>query len=356
MATITAAAGGGNWTTGGTWVGGSAPTAADDAVLANTSGNVVVTSGAACRSLNCTGYTGTLSGSQALTIGDASAGAGNVALKLVAGMTLTHTGQVVFTSTSGTQQTIATGGKTIGVGGTLANGAGSSYILSDDLTCSGTVIITHGAWDFNNRNVTAFGIQTNGTNTRSIILGTGTMTLNDSAGWFAASTGLTLNVTGSTIRLTRLTGNQQFAGGGLTYNNVEVELGGIGTLTFTGSSTFARLYNTGTGSRTIAFTAGTTTTLTPASNAFFSSAAGSIVELRSTTIGTAWNLSMASGTLACQYIALKDSAAAGGATFNATNSYDISGNSGWNITAPGGGGGTTAFMSAGSSRIGVRES
>lgn len=60
MAMITAAAGGGNWSVGGTWVGGVAPGTNDDVVLASTSGNVTLDASTAVRSLNATGYTGTL--------------------------------------------------------------------------------------------------------------------------------------------------------------------------------------------------------------------------------------------------------------------------------------------------------
>lgn len=71
-----------------------------------------------------------------LTLGDGTAGAGNVALKLVAGMTYTKvntaTSALVFVSTSATQQTVTTAGKT--TGNTTFSGAGSSYILGDALT------------------------------------------------------------------------------------------------------------------------------------------------------------------------------------------------------------------------------
>jgi hypothetical protein len=120
MATITAAAGGGNWTTGATWTGGSAPTAADDAVLGAGSGNVTVDSGAVCRSLDANAYTGTLTHTAGvtLTIGDATAGASNRALRLGSGMTYTlgnaATSAISFISTSATQQTIDYAGKTHG--------------------------------------------------------------------------------------------------------------------------------------------------------------------------------------------------------------------------------------------------
>lgn len=119
MATITAAAGDGNWSSAATWVGGVVPTAADDVRLASTSGNVTIDAAVSCRSLDCTGYTGTLTHSAVtLTIGDATAGAGNIALKLVSGMTYTlangATSAITFASTAAATQTIDLGGKTVG--------------------------------------------------------------------------------------------------------------------------------------------------------------------------------------------------------------------------------------------------
>src|SRR5688572_13080142 len=157
MATITAAAGGGNWTTGGTWIGGVAPTAADDAVLDVNSGAVVINAGAVARSLDCTGYINVLTHTAGVTLalGDGTAGAGNVALRLASGMTYTlgnaATSAISFISTSATQQTITTGGKTLG-NWTVA-GIGSSYQLTDGVTTSSaaTVTVTAGTLDTNSQ-------------------------------------------------------------------------------------------------------------------------------------------------------------------------------------------------------------
>jgi hypothetical protein len=155
MATITAAAGGGNWTTGATWVGGVAPTAADDAILDATSGNVTITTGAVARSLDCTGYTGTLThaSGNTLALGHSTAGAGNIALKFVAGMTYTlgsATATINFVSTSGTVQAITTASKTIGA--INVNGAGSSYQLTDSMTTNSASIVTLTAGTFDTNN------------------------------------------------------------------------------------------------------------------------------------------------------------------------------------------------------------
>jgi len=86
-----ARAGGGNWNTDATWsttTGGAAdttkPDATDDVFLDANSGNVTIAANSYCRSINCTDYTGTLTqdASTTLYIGDATAGAGNIALKL----------------------------------------------------------------------------------------------------------------------------------------------------------------------------------------------------------------------------------------------------------------------------------
>jgi hypothetical protein len=141
MATRTIANGGGNWTTNGTWVEGTAPTAADDVVATGTSGNVTIDSGAVCRSVNLTNYVGTLTHTAAvtLTVGDATAGASNVAILFVAGMTLTvgaSTSLISLVSSSATQQTVTTGGK--GMPTVAFDGVGGNYILSDNWTSAST--------------------------------------------------------------------------------------------------------------------------------------------------------------------------------------------------------------------------
>lgn len=343
MATITAAAGGGDWTTGGTWVGGVAPTAADDAVLDATSGNVTIDSGAVCRSLDCNGYTGTLTNSSffnSLTIGDGTAGAGNIAMRLSSGMTMAFGsgGGVRFASSSATQQTVICAGKsvgpcTFGYGDTAGN-----YILSDAFAC-GALVLTCGTFSGNGQNVTCSTLTSNvGANTRNITLGSGTWTITSLGAVVAFSaTNLTFSATGSTILISDTGGSvKQFTGGGLTFNVVRIAAGGTGRVQFSDGNTFVKLERSGTGTKNIRFTAGTTTTLTGGEDAFFSGSSGNVWTIDSTSAGSAATISKASGDLVCDYLSLKDSAATGGATFYAgANSTNVSGNSGWAFSGVG---------------------
>ena len=66
-----------------------------------------------------------------------------------------------------------------------------------------------------------------------------------------------------------------------------------------------------------------------------SGTAGNLVTLQSTTSGTQFTLSKASGTVSRDYLSIKDSNATGGATWNAgANSTNVSNNTGWTFPAP----------------------
>lgn len=218
MANLYLKSGGGNWSAAATWSATSAagidnagpPAATTDAIMELASGNVTIDSGAVCRSLDTTSGVGSYGGvitHNAITfnIGDGTAGAGNVALKLNSGLTYTlvnaKTSAITFKSTSATQQTITTGTRTLG--NIVINGAGSSYQTTDNITSSGSFTYTAG---------TTFDTTTN----------SNTITLNGSA------------IT--------------FAGAAKTYYGAA--LTGSGTATVTGANTFTNLNRTGTAANT----------------------------------------------------------------------------------------------------------
>lgn len=210
-ATIVAAAGAaGNWTAGAAWVGGVAPTAADDAQITATTTSLTIDSGAVARSVD---FTGCIAGctithnNATLNIGDGTCGAGNVALKMTSGMTYTLVSgsgsAITFKSTCATQQTITTAGQILG--NIIINGAGNSYQLQDNLTSSGSFTYTAGTtFDTNSK----------------------TMTLNGAA------------IT--------------FAGGSKTY--FELNLTGSGIATVSGTNVFTNFNRTGTSVKTDALT------------------------------------------------------------------------------------------------------
>lgn len=219
------------WSTTSGGAGGAAvPTAADDVFLNAASGSVTVTlsSGNVCRSLNCTGFTGTLShpASTTLTIGDGTAGASNVALLLVSGMTYapaSATKTFTFVSTSATAQTIDSGGKSIG--GLIFNGSGGSWSFNANFqgVIGSTITHTAGTVNINGKTVTVGFYTSTGSGTRVLTMGAGTLSTN----WSGTST-FTVTDTGgsSTYTFNANTGTLSFASTGPT-----VSLFGSGTFT-----------------------------------------------------------------------------------------------------------------------------
>lgn len=196
-------------TTSGGAGGASVPTTADDVFFTNLSTGTctIATGNTGARSINCTGFAGTITGTAAITV------AGSVTL--VAAMTYTHTGTMTFTGTG----TLATAAKVFS--GVTVDGAGITLTLNGDLNIAGrTVTVTTGTFTTANFNVAALALSSTNSNTRTINLGSSTLTLSTvgTAINFGTSTNLTFNAGSSQINITGL--SPTLSGGGQTFNNV----------------------------------------------------------------------------------------------------------------------------------------
>lgn len=156
------------WSTTSGGAGGSAvPTATDDVFFNAASGaNTVTVSGSrVCLSINCTGFTGTLTGTSTpqITV------SGN--LTFVSGMSYGVAGNnkpaLVFNST--TSRTIEPGGKTFDV--VTFNGVGGTWALQSAADGS-TVTLTNGTLNLNNFAFGATVFSSNNSNTRTLAFGT----------------------------------------------------------------------------------------------------------------------------------------------------------------------------------------
>jgi hypothetical protein len=163
----------------------------------------------AVRSLNFTGYSGTLGQIVGTTI------FGN--LTLSTGMSLTASNvTMTFGATSGTQQ-ITTNGKTLDFPVTF-NGVGGTFRLQDAMTVGSTrtTTLTNGTLDLNNLTLTTGLFSSSNSNTRTIAFGaTGQITLTGNA---------------ATVWLTSTTTNFSYTGTFLVVSNYA---GGGSTRTFT---------------------------------------------------------------------------------------------------------------------------
>jgi len=158
------------WSTTSGGAGGAAvPTSADDVFFNAASGAVTCTvSGSrVCLSLNCTGFTGTLTGTSTpqITI------SGN--MTLVAGMTFNGTSGPVLVFNSTTSRTITTGGKVLR--SVTFSGTGGSWALQDNFdntTSLATTTLTNGTLNLNNFTLTTARFFTSNSNTRTLAFGT----------------------------------------------------------------------------------------------------------------------------------------------------------------------------------------
>jgi hypothetical protein len=212
--------------------GFSVPTTADDVFFdAASSGTCTISSGnTGAKSINCTGFTGTIAGSAAITV------AGSITLD--AGQTYTHTGEVSITGTG----TLTTAGKTFSA--VLINGSGITVTLGDALNISTrTLTLSNGSFSTSasNYNITAGSLNSNITNTRTLSLNASTITLSGSL--FLFSTNLTFNAGTSQINFTGT--SITMTGGGLSYYNVSFTSTTAGTRNIAVANTFNDLSVTG---------------------------------------------------------------------------------------------------------------
>lgn len=243
MAAILAVAASDNWNSNGSWVGGVQPTAADDVTIV-AGANVTIPTGVTALARSVTvAATGTLTFaavSSILAIGDGTAGAGNVALSVsgTATITLTGVGTIQFLSTSATQQTITTGGKTMP--SFTFNGAGSSYLQSDALlqSSTGTMIFQNGTYDTGN-NAGSWGTTTLSTGTKTVTLGSSVITIiGGGLNFTTNNANFTLNSGTSSLVFTPTASvTPTFSMGSQTYYDASITKS-AGGFTPTGSGTF----------------------------------------------------------------------------------------------------------------------
>lgn len=279
------------------------------------------------KNVDFTGYAGTWQAISTATI------YGN--LTLSTGMSLTASNSALtFGATSGIQQ-ITSNGKTIDSPITF-NGVGGTFRLEDAMTLGSTrtMTLTNGTLNLNGKTCTVGTRFTTATGTKNLTFNGGTLVCpdpNTTSFNNAAPTNFTTTAgTGTgTISMTSATA-KTFVGGGSTYN-CTLNQGGAGTLTITDANTFNNITNTNATASQITFPASTTTTV---SNFTLSGTSGNLISLRSSTSGTRFTLSKSSGTVSVSYLNIQDSAATGGATWQALlpNGNINSGNNiGWSF-------------------------
>lgn len=270
---ITASASGGTreWNDIATWVGGVVPGASDDVLLTAASGNVSVISGPrSCKSLDCTGYTGTFTfstGNPTLSVGNASGGA----CIFVNTMTVVYTsGSLALVSTSnngGVGWNFATGGRVLGA--VTFNGAGGKWVLQDALTTvsSGVITLTAGTLDTNSQAVSCSQFFNAGSATRTLTLGSSVVTCTLASSASSANfrfTALTMTANTATFIINGANSGFQVATAGGNFNGLSIIMSGSGsgTLNWTTGCTIANLARTGTALKTDTFLISNDFTLT----------------------------------------------------------------------------------------------
>lgn len=239
-------------------------------------GNITLTSNGAFKNVNLTGFAGNIATSNPDIYGN---------LTIPSGVTATATGTFNFKATSGVK-TITTSGVVLDRPFTF-NGVGGTWRLQDALTLgsSRTLTLTAGTLDLNNYTLTTGFFNSNNSNVRSILFGTGSvvLTLGGTAWNTTDATNLTTDATG-TISMNSAS-SKTFAGGSRTWGKLENS--GAGSLTITGTNTFMELFNS-VAPTTFIFPAGVTTSAYLYT--FSGNGPSNLLSLRSSSPGTQYTL------------------------------------------------------------------
>ena len=297
-------------------------------------GTYTLTLSGTVRDIDFTGYTG--SGA----IGTDFTMHGNLILS--SGMTMTTLDTRLLFSGTGTQY--ITTNNVLVKRALLFNGTGT-YVLQDSLTQSGSFSSagcshSSGTLDLNGNTLTVAAFSSIGAVTRNLTWNSGTIYVTGSGtqafytnSVFTASAGNGPGFVYMTSSTAKTFANA--SGAPCVYYTTLVQAGS-GLLSITGAanaghSTFTNLKNSVVPAN-ITITSNVTLTFTD--NFQLKGSPGALVTLTSTVATTAANVSLASGTVTCDYLSLKDSRATGGASWSAGNhSVNVSNNTGWYFTA-----------------------
>jgi len=342
------------WSTSSGGSGGaSIPTAADAVFLDSNSGSGLITVGptisgsaVSCASLNCTGFTGTLDtipaffdsglgfnvygnvtlssgGTYFVTPYGGSSGGSGFGVNMIGTGTLTSVGKTISGLTVGDGTTTTTTlGDNLSIQPNSTNGASGVFFLYGNCT-----------FNANNFNVNTqdFIVYDTGSGVSTTVnMGSGTWRIWDNTFGWAIYPDLydtiTINPGTSTIQMgSTYSAYMPFTGGGYTYNNLTIT-GKVGVYDNNTFNTITTNYIAGV--KGIQFGASSTQTVTNFN-------VGNGWALESSTSGTRFNLSKASGTVSVDYLSIQDSNATGGAAWYAgTHSTNVSNNLGWTFTAP----------------------
>jgi hypothetical protein len=342
----------GNWSSTGTWSlssggspGAGPPTSADRVFLNAATGVKTITidgttgSPSLCQSLDCTGFTGTLTASgtgKQVNVGDANGGN----FKLVSGMTFAFPTDAAsfwnFISTH-SGNTMDWGGKQ--TSNMVFNGVGGSWLLqSNTVMFAGTapfMTLTNGTLDMNGFNLTAINFTSNTGGTRVFNMGSGTFTNNGGFSVGNLSTGLTIN--GGTSTFSQPFNSAGPTMGDQTYHDYSQGNAGAYGPTITGTPTFNNFTLPSVNvSSSFSINGGITVngTLTMNGNVF---SQNTRLFVHSAAYGVQANI-VCNGTVTAQYLNLKDIAASGSASWNLSAITGLSGdcgnNSGITFTTP----------------------
>lgn len=341
MATIVAAAAGGNWTSTATWVGGVVPTATDDVQLTSSSGNVTINSNTSvANSLDCTGYTGTLThnGSITLTLGSSGTVPSNVVLKFVSGMTYSignSSSTFAFASTNATTQTFDTSAKMMG--SLSFTGLGGSWKPTSSVSMSGTMTLSGGTFDADVYAISMGGFSSSNTAVRTLKLGNNSWTIsNAGTAWnMGTSTNATINSTGASISFTNTSSSlKTLAFGSKAYGSTALYISGAGTGNYLiqGNNSFSELHVLP--GISMSLQTGNTLTVTTQSGVYIQGTSSQPITIGNST--QSGSISMANGTVIADWLILQYSNVKGGASWYAgLDSIDNGNNTGWifNIAA-----------------------
>jgi fibronectin-binding autotransporter adhesin len=233
-----------NWsTTSGGVSGASVPTSADAVIFDTLSNATAYTVTCTATQLRCAALTfaGPATGNVTWTGNAPLAIHGNFTLPAT-GITCSYSGNITLTGSS-TGRTLTTNGVTLASTLTI-NGVGCEWTLGSALSSSGNyeIIVTNGSISTSNYNITNYGLISNNSNSRTITLGSSTISSGALGAYLTFTNSLNLTFNANTSTISSSSTSPAFNGGGNTFYNVTfTDTGGSGTITINGVNTFNNL-------------------------------------------------------------------------------------------------------------------